>query len=201
VSFLAHTLVIVVIGVVVLLVTGAAALLLARRYVRRRWRGVRTHVATRGFLASLSLLVAWRERTVSRRTPVELSQGTAARARRAMWAAIDDADAAVRHADSVDAPVAELPSVCRSLRTVGGELDSLLRLERRLPVAQGKPEGLRNQVAEVITAARDVQLAALHAGSDAHDTQLRALVRDARDEVDIVADALTRLRSVNPQQR
>ena len=50
-----------------------------------------------------------------------------------MWVAVEDAEIAVAHAESRDAPVAELPSVCRSLRTVAGELDGLLRLERRLP--------------------------------------------------------------------
>jgi len=51
-------------------------------------------------------------------------------------------------------------------------------------------------VADVIAAARDVQAAALHVGSDAAEPQLRSLVRQARDEVDIVSAALTRLRSV-----
>jgi hypothetical protein len=117
-----------------------------------------------------------------------------------MWLAIEDAEAAVGHADTVDAPVAELPAVCRSLRRVGGELDRLLRLERRLPLAQGRPDPLRAQVAEVMQAARDVQMAALRAGSDATEPQLRSLVRDARDEVEIVAAALRRMRSVTPHQ-
>jgi len=201
VSFLAHALVIMLLGAVGALLVAVVALFLARRFVRRRWKGVRTHIARRGFVASVSVLAAWREWAVSRRTPEELTQGTAARARRNMWVAIEDAEAAVRHADAVDAPVAELPSVCRSLRAVGGELDSLLRLERRIPAARGRPDAVRAQAAQVITAARDVQLAALRTCSDAHDTQLRALVRDARDEVEIVADALSHLRSVGSQGR
>ena len=55
---------------------------------------------------------------------------------------------------------------------------------------------MRRQVAEVIGAARDVQAAALRAGSDATEPQVRALVRHAGDEVDIVSAALARLRSL-----
>ena len=39
--------------------------------------------------------------------------------------------------------------------------------------------------------------AALRAGSDAAEPQVRALVRQARDEVDIASTALARLRSVS----
>jgi hypothetical protein len=199
-SFLAHVLVIMVIAGGMLLVAGAAMYFVARRFIRRRWHGVRTHVATRGALAAFSLFAAWRERVAARRTPEELSQGTAARARRKMWISIEDAEAAVHHADSIDAPVADLPAVCSSLRAVGSELDQILRLERRLPPAQDRPDTARMQVAEVIRAARDVQRAALQASSDAQEPQLRALARDARDEVEIVAAALSRLRSITSRQ-
>jgi hypothetical protein len=113
-----------------------------------------------------------------------------------MWVAVEDAESAVSHASGRDAPVAELPSVCGSLRTVADELDPLLRLERRMPAETARADSVRRQVAEVIAAARDVQAAALRAGSDATEPQVRALVRQARDEVDIVSAALSRLRSV-----
>jgi hypothetical protein len=48
----------------------------------------------------------------------------------------------------------------------------------------------------VIAASRDVQAAALQAGSEATEPQLRSMVRQARDEVDIVSAALSRLRSL-----
>ena len=113
-----------------------------------------------------------------------------------MWVAVEDAEVAVAHADAHDAPVAELPAVCRSLRGVAGELDALLKLERRLPRGTGRPDSVRVEVAEVIGAARDVQAAALRAGGDATEPQVRALVRQARDEVDIVSTALSRMRSL-----
>jgi hypothetical protein len=195
-SFVAHVLVILVLAALVAGLALAAAFLIARSYVRRHWRLVRGHVATRGLLATLSLVAAGRERYAARATPEELSHGTAARVRRRMWVAVEDAEAAVAHAESHDAPVAELPSVCRSLRTVAGELDGLLRLERRLPGGTRRPDAVRVQVAELIGAARDVQAAALGAGSDTTGPQVRALVRQAGDEVEIVSAALSRLRSL-----
>jgi hypothetical protein len=115
-----------------------------------------------------------------------------------MWVAVDDAERAVEHANAHDAPVAELPSVCRSLRSAAGELDGLLRHERRLPLGADRPDAVRRQVAEVIGAARDVQAAALRAGSEAAAPQVRSLVRQAADEVAIVTSALSRMRSVAP---
>jgi len=196
VTFVAHVVEFLVIAGLLAVGALVVAFLLARSYVRRHWRLVRGHIATRGVLATLALAAAGRERYGARATPEELSRGAAARVRRRMWVAVEDAETAVAHADAHDAPVAELPAVCRSLREVAGELDALLRLERRLPRGTGKPDTVRVQVADVIAAARDVQAAALRAGSDATEPQVRAMVRQARDEVDIVSAALSRLRSI-----
>ena len=195
-TFVAHVVEFLVIGGLLALGALAVAFLIARSYVRRHWRLVRGHIATRGLLATMSLATAGRERYASRATPEELSRGAAARVRRRMWVAIEDAEVAVAHADAHDAPVAELPAVCRSLRGVAGELDALLKLERRLPRGTGRPDTVRAAVAEVIGAARDVQAAALRAGGDATEPQVRALVRQAREEIDIVSTALARMRSL-----
>ena len=184
----------------VLVLGGTIAFLVVRRVLRRRWHGVRNHVATRSFMATMSLLAAWRERVGARATPETVERAARRRrTRRRLWSAIEDAEAAVHHADASHAPVAELPAVCRSLRQVAGQLDTLLRLERRLPPApSARPDAVRTQVAEVMTAARDVQSAALHACSDANEPRIRALVRDAGDEVAIVAAAVARMRSISP---
>lgn len=195
-SFLAHALVVVLIAGSVMLLGTVAAFFVVRRMARRRWREVRAHAVTRSVLAGVSTVTTWRERRGVRAPSDELRHATAARARRLMWMAIEDAEAAVQHADAHDAPVAELPGVCRSLRHVGGELDQMLRLERRLPAGQGGPDAVRIQVAEVVRAARDVQSAALRASSDATAPQIHALVRAAREEIEIVGAALSRLRSV-----
>jgi hypothetical protein len=196
VTFAAHVLEFFVIAGVVVALGLVAAFLVGRSYVRRHWRLLHGHVAVRGVMASLALLAAGRERYGSgRATPEALSQGATSRVRRRLRVAVEDAEIAVAHAESRDAPVADLPSVCRSLARVADELDGLLRLERRLPPGASRAD-VRRQVAEVIGAARDVQAAALRAGSDATEPQVRSLVRHARDEVDIVSTALATMRSV-----
>jgi hypothetical protein len=172
-----------------------AAFFVGRRYVRTQWRLYHGHVVVRAALAALALLGAGRERYAGRSTPEELSRGATSRVRHRLRVAVEDAEIAVAHAEAKDAPVAELPAVCRSLHGVADELDGLLRLERRLPPGASKAE-LRRQVAEVISAARDVQAAALRAGSDATEPQVRSLVRHASDEVNIVATALAAMRAV-----
>ncbi len=199
-TFVAHVFEFLVIAGLVVLAVLVTAFLVARSYVRRHWRLLHGHVAVRGVLATLALLAAGRERYAGRASARDLSRGAASRVRRRMWVAVEDAEIAVAHAESRDAPVAELPAVCRSLQSVAGELDGLLRLERRLPkgASRTEAEAVRRQVAEVIDAARDVQAAAVQAGSDATEPQVRSLVRHARDEVDIVSAALSRMRSVAP---
>ena len=175
----------------------ATAFFVARAYVRRHWRLWHGHVAVRGVLAAVAVLAAGRERYAGRATPEDLSRGATARVRRRMRVAVEDAEIAVAHAESRQAPVAELPAVCRSLQQVADELDGLLKLERRRSPGTDRADAdVRRQVAEVIGAARDVQAAAVHAGSDATEPQVRSLVRHARDEVDIVATALAAMRSV-----
>ena len=169
-----------------------AAFFVARGYVRRHWRLLHGHVAVRGILATVALLAAGRERYAGRTTPEDLSRGATARVRRRMRVAVEDAEIAVAHAESRQAPVAELPAVCRSLQRVADELDGLLKLERRLPPGAD----VRRQVAEVIGAAHDVRAAAVRAGSAATEPQVRSLVRHASDEVDIVSTALAAMRSV-----
>ena len=169
-----------------------AAFFVARGYVRRHWRLLHGHVAVRGVLATVALVAAGRERFAGRATPEDLSRGATARVRRRMRGAVEDAEIAVAHAESRQAPVAELPAVCRSLQRVADELDGLLKLERRLPPGAD----VRRQVAEVIGAAHDVRAAAVRAGSDATEPQVRSLVRHASDEVDIVSTALAAMRSV-----
>jgi hypothetical protein len=195
-SFVVHVIEFLLVASLVAVAALGAAFVVGRAYLRRRWRLVRGHVATRGVLAGVATLAALRDRTLARATPEMLSRGSASRVRRHMWVAVEDAELAVTHASSHDAPVAELPSVCRSLRLVADELDGLLRLERRLPSGTERSDALRRQVADVIRAARDVQAASLRAGSEATEPQVRSLVRHARDEVDIVSSALASMRSL-----
>jgi hypothetical protein len=196
VGFVEHVVEFLVIAVLVAGAALAVAFLLARRYVRRRWHFVRRHPLTRGAMAAGAFALAGRERYMAKATPEQLSTGSVARVRRRMWVAVEDAEKAVAHASSHDAPVADLPSVCRSLHGLASELDGLLRHERRLPLGTPRSDSVRSQVAELIGAARDVQAAALRAGSEAAEPQVRALVRRASEEIDIASAGLARLRSV-----
>jgi hypothetical protein len=196
VSFVEHVLEFLVIAGLVVGLALAVAFVLARRYVRRRWHFVRRHPLTRGAMAAGAFVLAGRERSWARATPEQLSSGSASRVRRRMWVAVEDAEKAVAHASSHDAPVADLPSVCRSLHGLASELDGLLRHERRLPSGTHRSDALRSQVADLIGAARDVQAAALRAGSEAAEPQVRALVRRAAEEIDIASAGLARLRSI-----
>jgi hypothetical protein len=196
-----HALAFVVLAVVITLAAATAAFLLARRMIRRRWRRLGGPEAARVALAGWSLVSAWRERSGARTTPEQMSAGPVTRVRRRMWNAVDHAQDAVRHADALDAPVGELPAVCRTLRSAATELDALLKIERRLPGDVERSGPVRRQVADLIRAAHDVQSVALQSCSDVTGTQIGSLVRDARDEVEIVAAALSRLRSLSPRPR
>ena len=195
-TFIAHVLEFLLIAGLVVALTLAAAFVVARGYVRRRWRRVRHHPLTRGALTAGTFVLAGRDRLSARATPAQLSSGSPTRVRRRMWLAVEDAEKAVAHASSHEAPVADLPSVCRSLHGLASELDGLLRHERRLPAGTHRSDAVRGQVAELIGAARDVQAAALRAGSEAAEPQVRALVRRAAEEIDIASAGLARLRSV-----
>lgn len=199
-SFIEHVLEFLVIAGLVVAGALAVAFVMARRYVRRRWHFVRRHPVTRGAMAAGAFVLAGRERYAAKATPEQLSSGSPTRVRRRMWVAVEDAEKAVAHASSHDAPVADLPSVCRSLHGLASELDGLLRHERRLPAGTTRTDAVRVQVAELIAAARDVQAAALRAGSEAAEPQVRALVRRAAEEIDIAAAGLARLRSVAPHR-
>src|SRR5271156_3892534 len=140
VTFAAHVLEFLLIAGLVVVLGLVAAFVIGRRYVRRHWRLVRGHVAPRGLMAPLAFLAAGRERYAGRATPEDLSRGATSRVRRRLRVAVEDAEIAVAHAESRDAPVAELPSVCRSLQRVADELDGLLRLERRLPAGSNRAD-------------------------------------------------------------
>jgi hypothetical protein len=192
---LLHAAEVLLVAAMTALVAGVAAFFLVRRRIRRHWHRVRDHVATRTALSGLSMLGTWRARATG--GSASYRRGRSAGPARDMWTAIVGAEKAVDLARSLDAPIAELPAVCRNLRAVGDEIDQLLRLEPRMSVGQGGSDDVGAQVAEVIRAAGDVQAAALGACRDATGPRVRSLAREARDEVDILGAALARLRSLS----
>jgi hypothetical protein len=204
VTFVAHVVEVFLVAGVLFLLGAVAAFVWLRRRARRRWSRLQAHAAGRAVLAATSLFSAWRARRAdqrqvgSERPSPGYGLGSTVRARRRLSVALRDAEEAVAHASSRHAPVGELPAVCRTLRRVGDELDELLRLQGRLPARRQRIDGIGRQVREVVDAAHDVQTAALRSCSDAGEPRIRALVHDVRDEVDIVAAGLARMRSVTP---
>jgi hypothetical protein len=203
-SLLVHVLVVLLVGAAAFVALAVAVFLVVRHRVRRHWRRLRPLAAGQALMAVWSAWRDWREgardgrgagsfgRTVTRR--IWMLHQTL---QRQMWRAIEDAEEAVAHADSLDAPVAELPAVCRTLRRAGDELDLLLALRQRLPAGRGDTDGIEAQAVELTRAASDVQAAALRACGDVTEPRVRSLVREARDEVEIVAAALARLRPLS----
>ena len=86
------------------------------RSVRRRLRALRTHGAVIGATAVWEAAASNRwNRTGASATPDDVAAWSPTRVRRELWRSVDRAGAAVRAADAVGAPTAELPSLCLSL--------------------------------------------------------------------------------------
>ena len=136
------------------LVTGA---FLLWRYGRRKWRAFHSHGAVVGAMALWDATSGGFLRPRSPMTPTDATQWRAAKVRKEMWRAVDQAEAAVRAADGVGAPIAEMPSLCRSLRTAAIGLDQVLRVEPAGMV----PPPLAAQALDITRAARDLQDAAV----------------------------------------
>ena len=158
----------------------------------------RGHVATRGLLASVAFVSAGRERFTDGATPRASSAaaqrpgcaaacGSPSRTRRPRW----------RTPRPTTRPWPSCPrSAARSAASRAsstGCCASSAACRRTRPDRRGAPAGGRGHRRR-----RDVQAAALRAGSDATEPQVRSLVRQARDEVDIVSAALSRHALVGP---
>ncbi len=175
-----------------LLVTG----FLLWRLARRKWRAFHSHGAVIGATALWEATAVRRRRGGEPTSPEEVGRWTPGRARKEMWRAVDRADAAVRAAADVNAPTAELPSLCRRLQAAAMDLDTVLRVEPAGPVATQ----LRAQVHEVIRAAGDVQRAAVASASDANAQKVADLTRDAGHEIQLLDAGLDSARAALPHR-
>ncbi len=176
----------------VLVVLGLAAAIVAAflvgHTVRRRWRLVRSHGA---FIALLALWDAIATLRARHRPLRGESWSSPRRVRRSVWQAVDGAADAVRTAEQLGSPVAELPSLCRRLERAAADLDRILRLEPSGPV----PPSIRGQVQDVTRAADDVRRVAIAAAGDACDPRIAELARDADDEVRLLDAGLASARA------
>jgi hypothetical protein len=176
-------------GLVVLMLIGTAAVAagyLLYRYAMRRWRLLRDHVMVRTAMATWDGVQAVRYR----RTKVSASQQwSRTKTRREIWRAVGAADKALTHAVEVGAPVADLPSLGRRLHQSANELDRLLALD-----AGGA--ALRPHVDQLLTAASDIQLAAVNAAGDTAAPAVRSLAADAEREFRAISEGLARSRAI-----
>jgi hypothetical protein len=188
-------------GVVVLAgLVSAAALVggyLLWRTVRRRMRALRSHGAVIGATTLWEAAASNRwNRTGVPASSDDIAGWSSSRVRKELWRSVDRAAAAVRTADSVGAPTAELPSLCRRLQAAATDIDKVLRVDPAAPV----PAVLHTQVVEVMRAADDVQQAAVASAGEAGSQRVRELTEDAGNEVALLDAGLATLRTtVLPQ--
>jgi hypothetical protein len=194
----------VIVGALLFLCAVAAAAVVAVfygwRWARRRlliaraaWRGVeRTWMATR---TGRTVLGRWHH-LVGAGTIGSTGDGRTVpppELRRQLWQGVGDADRAVRDAAAAGAPVGDLPSLHRRLRSTATALDGLLATadDRHL-------SGVRRQVADVLSTASAIRSAATAATvavvSDTTDMHLRELVADTDREVQSLAAGVDRSR-------
>jgi hypothetical protein len=180
--------------VAAVLVVGA---FLAWRYGRRRWRALRSHGVVIGGLALWS---AASGRYLRSKLPVDArydARTPARTVRKEMWRAVDQAEAALRAADAVGAPTAEMPSLCRRLREAAVAVDRVLRIDP----AGAVPPQLAAQATQVVRAAGDLQAAAVASAADATAPRLAELTRDAGHEIQLLDAGLASARSAVPGPR
>jgi len=162
------------------------------RYGRRKLRAFRSHgaVVGAGALWDMAASNRW-NRSGSEVTATELSQWSSARVAKEMWRSVDRASAAVRAADDLGGPTAELPSLCRRLQAAAVDIDKVLRVDPAAPV----PGSVGDQVLEVIRASADVQQAAVTSAGEASAQRLRDLTDDAGHELTLLDAGLASMRA------
>ncbi len=164
------------------------------RLARRKWRALHSHGAVIGATALWEAAAVRRRRGGEPTSPDEVAQWSPTRARKEMWRSVDQAEAAVRAATEVGAPVAEMPSLCRRLTAAAMDLDKVLRVEPAGPV----PTAIRTHVHEVMQAAGDIQRAAVVSASDANGQRVEDLTRDAVREIELLDAGLASAQAALP---
>ena len=188
-------------GVVLMVgLVSAAALtggFLLWRYARKRFRALRTHGAVIGATAVWEAAASNRwNRTGVPTSAADVASWSSTRVRKELWRSVDRAASAVRAADSVGAPTAELPSLCRRIQAAATDIDMVLRVD---PAAQ-VPAALCDQVVEVMRAADAVQQAAVGSAGEASSHRVRELTEDAGNELALLDAGLESLRTAGLPQ-
>lgn len=162
------------------------------RYGRRKLRAFRAHGAVIGASALWDVAASNRwNRSAGVVTSAELQQWSSARVAKEMWRTVDRATTAVRTADEMGGPTADLPSLCRRLQAAAVDIDKVLRVDPGAPV----PVAVGDQVLDVIRAATDVQQAAVASAHEASSQRIRDLTEDAGHELTVLDAGLDSMRS------
>jgi hypothetical protein len=182
--------VLVFVGMIALAVATGGFLLW--RFARRKLRAFRSHGAVVGATTLWGVAASNRwNRSGGELTETELNQWPAARVAKEMWRSVDRASTAVRAADDLGGPTAELPSLCRRLQAAAVDIDKVLRVDPGARV----PGPLVAQVLEVVRAASDVQQAAVTSAGEANSQRLRDLTEDAGHELTLLDAGLASMRT------
>jgi|NGEPerStandDraft_6_1074524.scaffolds.fasta_scaffold60285_2 hypothetical protein len=179
------------------MVSMATGAYLLWRYGRRKWRAFHSHGAVVGAMALWDATSGGFSRPKGPMTSEDSTRWTARKVRKEMWRAVDQADAAVRAADGVGAPTAELPSLCRRLRDAAIGLDRVLRVDP----AGAVPPQVAGQAVEVVRAARDLQQAAVASAGDATAQRVADLTHDAGHEIRLLDAGLASAQAALPRPR
>lgn len=169
----------------------AAAAVGAVLWARRRWRRLRSELGSR---AQALLLVAgragWRW-VLTRPAPDRRWVATTAR-RRQLLRAVADAERAVAVADAAGAPIGDLRSLTRRLRSSADSLDASMSIDRRHAPGPQEPAGWSEQVDELLQAAAHIRTAAVRALSATTDHHRTGLAADAERELVAVSAGVGR---------
>ncbi len=161
------------------------------RYGRRKLRAFRSHGAVVGASTLWDMAASNRwNRTPTGLREADVRQWSSARVAKEMWRTVDRATTAVRAADDLGGPTAELPSLCRRLQAAAVDLDRVLRVD---PAAR-VPGPVVPQVLEVVRAATDVQQAAVASAGEANAQRLHDLTEDAGHELTLLDAGLASMR-------
>ncbi|MGA2836528.1 MAG: hypothetical protein ABSF84_08025 [Acidimicrobiales bacterium] len=162
------------------------------RFARRKLLAFRSHGAVIGATAVWEAAASNRwNRTPGAATAADVGRWSGTRVRKEMWRSVDRASAAVRTADEVGGPVAELPSLCRRLESAAVDIDKVLRVDPMATVSGP----LCEQVVDVMRAADDVQRAAMASAGEAGSQRVRELTEDAGRELTVLDAGLASMRA------
>ena len=161
------------------------------RRVRRRWRMFRDHALVRGAWAMVDSAALRSVRGMGSSGAVLALPPRQARWQ--MWRSVAAAERSVRDAETVGAPTADLPSLCRRLHAAADDVDRLLAMGRHLDPHSTAAADVRRQLGEVVAAADHINGAAVASASGTMAPRLHSLAADAEQELDALAHGLRRI--------